>query len=262
MCVVKINPLVLSLLVFSITFFSGCGSNSTSSPTPEFTTFISTTTPLAETSKSMASYQGISVYTYKDLVERAEWIVIAKPIEILETYNAIRQSEDISQPSNELYRPAQVIKFEVEQYLKGGGDKEIYFVNGGSVIPKPDPSSDEINQSWSEKGVTNFTIGSQYLLFLNRCCAGAPKYGIPKRDYVGGMIQPSIFEIIPEGKISVKSPWEFASNYFPSLTMDEMIKRIKNPDDYSKMEISTYPAPSSANDAEIIPLTETQKAYP
>lgn len=257
---VKYFKFVFTLLVFTICILlSGCVSKPSQPSIPSSTIVIATTTPEPQLSKSAASYQGISVYTYNELVKRAEWIVIAKPIETLETYNAIRQSEDISKSSKDLFRPAQVIKLEVEEYLKGEGGKEIYFINGGSIIPKPDPSSDEINQSWSEKGVTNFKIGSQYLLFLNRCCNGASGFDIPKRDYVGGMIQPSIFEISPEGEISVNSPWEFASNYFSSLTMDEMIKRIKNPDNYSEVEISAYPAPSSANDVEIIPLTETKR---
>ena len=259
----KLYKLLLSILVFIICLLLyACSSEQSEQFIPISTSANIPVTNVTPSIKPAASYQGISVYTYKELVEKAEWIVIAKPIETLETYNAIRQSEDISKPSNELFRLAQVIRFEVVEYLKGEGGKEIYFVNGGSVILKPDPSQDEIKQSWSEKGIANFKIGNQYLLFLNKCCAGAPNYGIPERDYVGAMIQPSIFEISPEGVLSVISPWEFASTYYSSLTMDEMIKRIKNPDNYSKVEISAYPAPSGVNDVEIIPVTETQRAYP
>jgi len=206
--------------------------------------------------KPIASYA--SVYTYKDLVSQAKWIVIGQIIESKETFNGSRQVSDHSKPATDSYNIAQVYKISVEKYLKGSGDKEIYTaVNEGHLI-NANPSPAEIEQGRSKNTVYGIKVNTRYVMFFGSCC-NLSGTDIPKRDYYGGIIQPWLFEITAEDECVVRSPWEFATTYFPRLKLEELIKRVENPDDYTKFETPAYPAPDS-NQGEN--SKDPKKAYP
>ena len=259
----------IKMLRFAIVFYilipgillSGCMDGATST-TPLPSSVIPSAAPHPQIFQAAATASGITLYTYKDLVERAEWIVIGQPVEALETYNVMRQSDDISKPLTDLFKVAQVFRFEVERYLKGSGKSEIFIVNLGGLIPHSPPSQEEIDQSWSATGIYHFKIGVRYILFLNACCSEVSGYDIPKRDYVSPKLRPAIFEISSNGEILNKSPWGSSATQYPPLTLDEMIERIQNPDAYSKIEVSSFPAPPDTFTIQITPTSDATKAYP
>jgi hypothetical protein len=241
-----LKTIVKYLLPFSLIILAGCIA-SPNSTIPKSTSIsvgypVLTPTNVNGLVKPIPSFA--SVYTYKDLVSQAKWIVIGQIVESKETFNGSRQVSDHSKPSTDSYNIAQVYKISVEKYLKGSSDKEIYIAVNEGYLNNVNPNPAEIEKARSKNEVYGIKVNTRYGMFFGSCCnLSGPD--IPERNYYGGIIQPWLFEINALDECAVKSPWEFATTYFPRLKLDELVKRIENPDAYTKFEIPAYPAPES-----------------
>ena len=197
-------------VVISVSCFSYSGSgNSTSSGNP--TTY---------TTKVVTDY--ISVTSFRDLVQSADIVVVAKVVNRKEEgFNLARDPRDHSRPATDILSPAVAYELQVEQYLKGRGESTLYLLTAERTL-----FTQQNDKAMSV--VSHVTIplqlNSRYVLFLRR--VDMPYPDVPAKEWVAGVVEPYRFRL--EGGMAwVESPWPPAEKYFPPMPEEALLERVR-----------------------------------
>ena len=203
-----------------------------------------------ETMKSGKQGQGSASYitakSYSDLTKSVSIIVIGEMTAVSDYINIARDDADPTKTSVSRYEIGQVYEFTIDEYLKGSGESQINVVQVEGFLSQKEAITDEsITHAKEAFNFLSINSGKKYLLFLSDLV------GFSKGEYYIGPIHPWRFDITdPEGIIP-ESPWQYARQAFPPVSLDLIREQIRNPEaeiiPAVQWDPYTYPAPTSVS---------------
>ncbi len=199
-----------TFVVISVSCLSYPGSGN---PTPS-------SNPTTYTTKVVSDY--ISVTSFRDLVQSADIIVVAKVVNRKdEGFNLARDPRDHSRPAADILSPAVAYELQVEQYLKGRGESTLYLLTAERTLF---PQQNDKARAVVSHVTIPLQLNSRYVLFLRR--VDMPYPDVPSKEWVAGVVEPYRFRL-EGGMARVESPWPPAEKYFPAMPEEALRARVR-----------------------------------
>lgn len=195
-----------------------------------------------EQGQGSASY--ITANSYRDLTKSVSTIVIGEMVAVRDNINIARDEADPTKTSVSRYEIGQVYEFTIDEYLKGSGESPINVVQVEGFLSQKDAVTDaSIARAKESFDFIPIQPGRKYLLFLSDLV------GFSKGEYYIGPIHPWRFDITDPEDVTPESPWQYARQAFPPVSLDLIREQIRNPEAeiIPAVQWDPYPAPASVS---------------
>ena len=209
--------------------------NNSDTPTSDVVTHIINEVPVIYTS-------------IPELSSKSDTIIIGKIIATGEIINTARDFDDPAKPDPDYFSVGQIYEVDVEQYLKGDGDKIINILqNQGFLITRSKaPTTSEIERAMAEYDYVQLRPGQTYLFFIN---TAQNEYGeFTKEKLFAGVGHPWLFDMTDPECVQPLDTLEVIYAYFPPRPLTTFINQLIKPfDQSSQLESLPYPPPETLN---------------
>jgi len=191
--------------------------------------------PGIETTAAMVSISSVTQGSYvayfsiPELSYQADIIILGNPTSILDQINMARDVENPTKPDPEYYGVGQIFEIQVEEYLKGSGEKYINLIQSQGFLVTRDgpPKVEEIENSKDPKEYVPLVLGKTYLMFLH---SSQNRYVEFSKDPIySGIAHPWLFDPSNPECVRVLDTIEEISRYFPPRPLSEFILQIYQP---------------------------------
>jgi hypothetical protein len=138
-----------------------------------------------------------SIDTYKEIIEKANIIVVGKVIGTGWTFNAARNPDKVQEPAETLYAMNRIYEVNVDHYIKGDGPQSFYIFNseGDAWGNTPEEMQDKVAKGEFQPMDSPLLPEIPYLMFLNPFDANNIFPEIPKGVYYSEVTDPWLFDI-------------------------------------------------------------------
>ena len=179
--------------------------------------------------------------TMQELVDRADIIIIGRPVGENGVINTNRNPSDTSQPDPSEFSLGQIYEIEVLHYIEGEGPATLYAIQYQGCIFEQvgeEISESDIERARQREGIIPLSLNQRYIMFL----------------YLNDVYQESPLVLYS----GTAHPWKFSINeldcvqpedeldlqmYFPPQTLESFITWIENPGMYQLWDPYAYPYP-------------------
>lgn len=168
--------------------------------------------------------------SFSELVKKADVIVIGQAVQAAGQVNLAREPANFDQPDPKRTAVGQVYRIQVEQWLKGKGEPEIFFAlfQGDALQAQEPVASGETVWNSDGSGDIPLTLGQKYLFFLVD-----PKHKL--EGYEKGTIflssgHPTVFDVSNPGYVQIEDQYIDLVKYFPPRSLEEIINLIEKAD--------------------------------
>jgi hypothetical protein len=185
------------------------------------------------------------VYTsIPEISSNSDVIVIGRVSDAKEIVNTAREPGEASKADPDYFSIGQIYEVQVDEYLKGEGEKVIYVVQHEGFLSTKDkqPGETEINEAKKDYGAVPLNPDKTYLMFLRYSRHRYENY--PQGAILIQAGHPWLFDYSEPGCVRVVEPLSELYPYFPPLPSPEFIDLIhKTPTEFQNG--APYPTPSN-----------------